>query len=48
VSKKFGCGLLDDVWNGFHVKSAVHVGSGGMSQKHYVGFSKESFSKFSE
>ena len=34
VRKQFGCGLLDEVWNAFHVKSAVQVGSGGMSQKH--------------
>ena len=34
VSKIVGCGLLDGVWNGFRVKSAVQVGSGGMSQKH--------------
>jgi len=34
LSKKFGSGLLDGVWNGFHVKSAVQVGSGGTSEKH--------------
>ena len=34
VSKKFGCELLDEVWNGFYAKTVMQVGGGGMSQKH--------------